>query len=64
MNDKYPDVTDAFLHHELLDRTYMIMEMFDLVRNHVAVEHLGLEKEVEAVEGALNKLYQTIGSKR
>lgn len=64
MSAEYPDLTSSFLHHELLDRTYILMEMFDLVRNHVSVESLGVEKEVEAVEGALNVLYQTIGSKR
>lgn len=61
---KPSELQDRLLRHELLDRTYMIMETFDLVRNHDMVLRLGLEKEVEAVEGALNKLYQTIGSKR
>lgn len=61
---KPSELNDRLLRHELLDRTYMIMEMFDLVRNHDMVLRLNLEKEVEAVEGALNKLYQTIGSKR
>lgn len=61
---KPSELNDRLLRHELLDRTYMIMEMFDLVRNHDMVLRLNLEKEVEAVEGALNNLYQTIGSKR
>ncbi len=52
----------SFGFHELLDRTYLVADMFsEKIAGHPAAEHPELVERVKKIEDALFDLYQTIG---
>lgn len=56
---------DSFSQHEALDRTFIVMEMFNgYVAQHEAIEtDPELKEKASAISGALYELYNKIGEK-
>lgn len=53
---------DPFLQHEMLDRTYLLLSMFDVfVVEHPMALHPELRDNIEHLEDCFQKLYQKIG---
>ena len=54
---------DPFLQHEMLDRTYLLLSMFnDFIAEHPMALHPKLRDDIKHLEDQLANLYQKIGA--
>jgi hypothetical protein len=54
---------DPFLKHELLDRVYLIADMFeDYIVEHKAAHYPAVTNKVREISSKLWKLYQEVGN--